>query len=440
MVAHPPRWGPAVNRPVTALCLLLVTLMACTGAPETPEPSAAPSSLASDPAPSGASSQPALSTPSAASTPSETATDPAAVLGPEWVADRDRDTVPDAVEAEVGTDPAVDGCEQESDCGGDTAGPNPLKAAERGANTLLILDASGSMAGAAGGGETKMRAAKRAITRYVVGLPDFVHAGLMVYGHVGSNDERDKDRSCKGIETFAPLGDLTHESVDGVLERFEPVGWTPIAGALDTAREEFEDSDADNRVILVSDGIETCDGDPVAAARRLSAADVSVTVDVVGFDVDAAAARQLEKVAEVTGGTYTDAPSAAQLNDYFNRQVEQLFALRDQMTCVARNRNQVTSCYHRARNQARDALFRVAQAAGDTTRADALLALAAQIEDDTGALVDSVNAASGARIEELDEQFRAARERWERRYRDSAIRTSIAPCAGPFVPLPVAWS
>jgi hypothetical protein len=349
--------------------------------------------------------------------------------------------VPDAVEVEVGTDPMVDECAREADCGGSDGGTNPLSAAERGANTLLILDASGSMAGAAGDGGTKMRAAKRAITRYVVGLPDFVDAGLMVYGHVGSNDERDKQRSCKGIETFAPLGDLTHETVDGVLDRFEPVGWTPIAGALRAARTEFDGHiDADNRVILVSDGIETCDGDPVAAARRLAAADVSVTVDVVGFDVDAEAARQLEKVADVTGGTYTDAPSAAQLDDYFNQQVERLFALREQITCVARHRNQVTSCYHRARNEATAALFRLARAAGDATREDALLALAAQIEDDTGALVASANEVGNARIEELDEQFEAARRRWQRRYRDSAIRMSAVPCVDPFVALPMRWS
>lgn len=49
---------------------------------------------------------------------------------------------------------------------------DPVTVAEAGANTMMILDASGSMAGAAGGGTSKMAAAKDAITRYVVGCPE----------------------------------------------------------------------------------------------------------------------------------------------------------------------------------------------------------------------------------------------------------------------------
>lgn len=401
-----------MNRMRTALCLLVVAgLGACTGAPEV----AAPSTAASPPAQPGVASTPAA--------PSEAPTDPAAVLGPSWVIDTDGDAVPDAVEAGVGTDPQTDECAEDPACGDIGGGPNPLITAERGANTLLILDASGSMAGAAGGGGTKLRDAKRAITRYVVGLPDFVDAGLMVYGHVGSNEERDKARSCRGIETFAPLGELTHETVDGVLDQFEPVGWTPIAAALRAARQEFAGTgDADNRIILVSDGIETCDGSPIRAARRLAAADVSVTVDVVGFDVDAAAARQLERVARVTGGTYTDARSAAQLNSYFDKQRRRIAELERQWRCLASNRNRVSTCYSRARRDAIDGyLADVLRSAGDPQREDALSAVVSTIDDDTSARIDGIIAVADERMSALLDQLRTARRRWERRYRQSAI-------------------
>jgi hypothetical protein len=401
-----------MNRFHAALCLLLaVVLAACTGTPEEPAPSAA----ASPPARPGGTPEPAG--------PSEAPTGPAAVLGPAWVIDTDDDAVPDAVEAAVGTDPQSDECAETPECGDIGGVPNPLVTAERGANTLLILDASGSMAGAAGGGGTKLRDAKRAITSYVVGLPDFIDAGLMVYGHVGSNEERDKARSCRGIETFAPLGELTHETVDGVLDQFEPVGWTPIAGALRVARREFAGTGgADNRIILVSDGIETCDGSPIRAARRLAADDVSVTVDVVGFDVDAAAARQLERVAQVTGGTYTEARSAAQLSSYFDAQRRRIAELERQWRCLASNRNRVSTCYSRARRAAIDGfLAEQLRAADDPREEDALATVVSTLDDAVSARIEGVSEVADVRMSTLLDQLRTARRRWERRYRRSAI-------------------
>src|SRR5690606_41143319 len=56
------------------------------------------------------------------------------------------------------------------------------------------------------------------------------------------------------------------------------LGWTPVAGALESAKESFAGLDAEtntNLIYLVSDGIETCDGDPVAAAKNFADSDRS---------------------------------------------------------------------------------------------------------------------------------------------------------------------
>lgn len=423
----------------TALVAVLA-VVGCTGA-STPDGAAtSPAAAAPGPVPS-----PDV-VPSPAASPGAAATEPSAVLGPSWVADSDGDGVPDAVEVldEIATDPLVDECLQVPGCDQDVPpGSDPLTVAEHGANTMLILDASGSMAGAAGGGGTKMRAAKRAVTRYVVGLPGYVDAGLVVYGHVGSNEDRDKQRSCAGIETFAELGELTHRTVDRTVGRFRPVGWTPIAGALDATRKGFADvdPDADNRVILVSDGIETCDGDPVAAARRLAREDVSVTVDVVGFDVDRDAARQLERVAEVTGGTYTDARSSGQLQAYFERQRQRIQALTRELDCVRRNRNVVTRCYARARNAATGELSRRMRDSerDDPDLARAIIDVRDHLDDEVGALRLRVDRVGLERMQQLEEQARRARRRYERRYRRTSV-LSVLPCDPGWAPVSATWS
>jgi hypothetical protein len=65
--------------------------------------------------------------------------------------------------------------------------------------------------------------------------------------------------------------------------------------------------------VLVSDGKETCAGDPCVAARALAAADASLVIHTIGFNVDAAARYQLQCIARVARGTYSDATGAADL-------------------------------------------------------------------------------------------------------------------------------
>ena len=98
-------------------------------------------------------------------------------------------------------------------------------------------------------------------------------------------------------------------SVDGAKAQ----GYTPIAYSLGQAAGDFS-ADAKERVIvLVSDGKETCQGDPLVAAKALAAK--GITVHTVGFVVDTAARGQLQAIAQATGGTYFDAPVGPELPD-----------------------------------------------------------------------------------------------------------------------------
>jgi hypothetical protein len=99
-------------------------------------------------------------------------------------------------------------------------------------------------------------------------------------------------------------------------------GYTPLAGALQRARDDFDGRPAksnSNFVYVVSDGEETCDGDPVAAAKALTAASIGVQVNLIGFSVDSKSATQLKRVAQAGGGAYADARDDAALDRAFRR-------------------------------------------------------------------------------------------------------------------------
>jgi Ca-activated chloride channel homolog len=259
-----------------------------------------------------------------------------------WYEDPDGDLVPTAVEEQLDTDPHDDACVREAGCASAGRGVNAIETS----NTLLILDSSGSMKGSAGGSTTKMAAAKRALRRYVAGTPDSMALGFMVYGHKGSNGPSGKARSCAGVELLQPIAPAASRRFDATLRRFRPIGYTPLAAALRRARSAFDGKQDDvNRIILVTDGVETCGGNPVAEARGLKRAGIHVTTDVVGFDVgEPRAARRLRAIAEASGGTYSDARSAESLYRLLDDEIAHNAELITQYLCVTAGGSTVSLC------------------------------------------------------------------------------------------------
>lgn len=204
-----------------------------------------------------------------------------------------------------------------SECGdGPAASQGPTR-------VLLMLDASGSMA-ARLGASTKMDAARSALTSFVEGLGEDAQVALRVYGHTGDNTPAGKPASCRGtalVHAFAPLDAARFRSA---VASFEPRGWTPIAAALEAAANDFpKQGGARNVVYLVSDGEETCGGDPAAAARALRESGIAVTVNVIGFGVDEKTAAQLRPIAAAGGGEYLAADTATALTELFNQRIRQ---------------------------------------------------------------------------------------------------------------------
>ena len=218
---------------------------------------------------------------------------------------------------------------------------------------LLILDASGSMAGQING-RTKMSVAKLHSAKFLVEMANDLPVGLVVYGHKGSGDESDKQESCSGIELVLPVQQGRKEVGDAI-DELRPTGWTPLAEALSFAETQFSqqasaknDKDAVPVVYLISDGEETCDGDPVAAAKSLHESGIKATVHVIGFDVDDETQIQLKAISDAGGGRFFPAKDASALRNHLNAAIRSEVSHAHYNTCILTNEVKAIAPFRRA--------------------------------------------------------------------------------------------
>src|SRR5690606_18527517 len=98
------------------------------------------------------------------------------------------------------------------------------------------------------------------------------------YGHKGTGKASDKALSCSSNELVYSPGPYSEAKMNEALNSFKPAGWTPLAASLQQAKEDlapYKGENNTNIVYVVSDGIETCDGDPIQAAEELKNSGIS---------------------------------------------------------------------------------------------------------------------------------------------------------------------
>lgn len=178
-------------------------------------------------------------------------------------------------------------------------------------NIELILDASSSMSESVAGA-IKIEAAKQAIIELLDTFPDGCNVGLRAYGH--NYADTDKGNSCVDTELLweiQPLDKDAREAMKAKLAAIEAKGMTPIAYSLEQAIIDFEGKTGTNSIILISDGKETCGGDPESVAAEIHQLTTGLKMYVIGFDVSSD--EQLRSIASKTGGEYYSAVDASEL-------------------------------------------------------------------------------------------------------------------------------
>jgi len=195
----------------------------------------------------------------------------------------------------------------------------------------IVVDASNSMWGQIDG-VSKMEIAKTTLEEVSYWLPDDFDLALRAYG----NTTLSTKNNCADSTLLVPFGEGNREYIRQAIARLRPTGQTPIAFALNQAAGDFGSLQSDRTLVLVSDGIESCGGDPVAAARALR--EQGIVVHLIGFGMGNAAdedAASLQAVANASGGRYVTAGSAEELKAALAETVATSFSVYQGSTEVA---------------------------------------------------------------------------------------------------------
>ncbi|MEO9457420.1 MAG: VWA domain-containing protein [Lentilitoribacter sp.] len=172
---------------------------------------------------------------------------------------------------------------------------------------MFVLDGSNSMWGQIDG-TAKISIAKEVMTNLIKDLDPDINMGLMAYGH------REKD-NCSDIEVMALPGPVDRDRLIDHVQNITPRGKTPISDALSIASVGVGYFAGKSSVVLVSDGLETCNADPCAKARSLGLVNPGFDVHVIGFDVTKEESESLQCIADATGGKFFRANNANELKD-----------------------------------------------------------------------------------------------------------------------------
>lgn len=194
----------------------------------------------------------------------------------------------------------------------------PTAHAEDPARVLLLLDVSGSMNERLASGGTKFAAAKRALKQVAGALPAGTQVGLRVYGSEIAAPKQTEPKACRDTKLVMPIGPLDKARMYAAVDSFKAVGETPIAYSLDKAVGDLG-SKGRRVLVLISDGEESCAGDPCPVARKLARNGIDLQFNAIGLDVNGKARKQLRCIAEAGDGSYYDAEQADDLSEALRR-------------------------------------------------------------------------------------------------------------------------
>ncbi len=171
----------------------------------------------------------------------------------------------------------------------------------------LIVDYSGSMNARMKDGATKVASAKKCVTDLVEKLPNDLNVALIIYG-------TNKKRGCEDIDVAQPLGAIDKATLKSKIAGYNATGMTPIASSLTKAGEELKKAKGGSAIVLVTDGAESCHGDPAGVAAKLAAEfGVKFGINVIGFGIEPQEKQQLADIADKGHGKLLTVENASEL-------------------------------------------------------------------------------------------------------------------------------
>ena len=177
----------------------------------------------------------------------------------------------------------------------------------------LIFDASGSMWGQIDG-KTKIEIAREALGSL---LDEFnarkdVQLSLRVYGHL--------NKECDNSVVEIPMSENNCDAIKTKIKSIKPTGKTPIAFSLEHSISDFnKDISGEKIIVLITDGIESCDGDICTVAQKLKDAGIVTQMHIIGFGMDENQLASMKCIAAPFDGKVLGAGNANELTDAFKK-------------------------------------------------------------------------------------------------------------------------
>jgi hypothetical protein len=212
---------------------------------------------------------------------------------------------------------------------------------------IYILDQSGSM-NEKMDGKTRMDVAKEIVTKYIKNLPENftspysenpMRLGLYTYG---------MKQGCEKMEEIqSPFKVLKRKELIEKVQELVPNGGTPIAQTLDEVAGVIKTKNGKFHVMLITDGVESCDGDPIESAKQLVALTEmsrSVKLSVVGLGIPKETEKELQKIALASNGSYHTVNSASEFEEILANPFREMINNLEGLVCLQSVTDQLIEC------------------------------------------------------------------------------------------------
>ena len=191
------------------------------------------------------------------------------------------------------------------------------QAQEKKTRILFVLDASGSMDGK-WEERTKYEIASDLLSKSIDSIQKTgsnIEFGLRVFGHQSPRGEN----NCEDSKLEVPFASKNALKIKDKLKNITVKGQTPIAYSLFQAATDFpSDPNVKNVIILITDGLETCNGDPCAVTEILQKQRISLKPFIIGLGMGDAGKSYFDCV-----GTYYDAEDKGSFENAINIVISQ---------------------------------------------------------------------------------------------------------------------
>lgn len=177
---------------------------------------------------------------------------------------------------------------------------------------LFILDASNSM-NTEWGNQTRIQAAKEILVQELEVLRGIenTEVALRIYGHQTPFNQLAQD--CNDTKLEVPFSRDNLDAIQTRIKNLVAKGATPIARSLEASAVDFPDTLAKNYIILITDGLESCDNNPCVIAKKLKEKGIKVTPFVIGLGMDLSYLDNFSCI-----GSYSDAEDKDSFRKVFN--------------------------------------------------------------------------------------------------------------------------